>query len=67
MDPTQELIFPPELMVRKAELVLEELMVKYQEGYLPMDPPKADGQVGNIHLPSVAQVLEDGTEAEMGE
>lgn len=32
LDPTQELIFPPELMVRKALAHLEELMVRCQEG-----------------------------------
>ncbi|XP_014640106.1 PREDICTED: aldehyde oxidase-like [Ceratotherium simum simum] len=57
LDPTQELIFPPELMVRKAELVLEELMVKCQEGYLPMDPPKADGQIMAEKQPQMTRVF----------
>lgn len=32
LDPTQELIFPPELMVKKTVAHLEEIMVKCQEG-----------------------------------
>lgn len=42
LDPTQELIFPPELMVSEgsAGVVLEEFMVKWQEGCLLADPFK---------------------------
>lgn len=32
LDPTQELIFPPELMVRRAIAHLEELRFKWQKG-----------------------------------
>lgn len=69
LDPTQELIFPPELMVSEgnAGVVLEEFMGKWQEGCLLTNPLKGQLQPGNIHLLSSTQGLKNVGPMQRGE